>query len=569
MVWAHRFWLRLQTLLRRDRITQRLDDEIQFHLDHQIAENISAGMRPDEARYAAQRTFGNPTFLKEKARDTWGWRWLEQFTQDVRFGARLLLHSPLFTAVVVLSLALGIGSNAAIFSIVDALMLRQLPVTAPDQLVLLSQRTAQEADYAWSYPLYEQFRDHVDALAGVLCIAGGGKTRATFHSVVSDSQPELVERQDVSGGNWSVLGVRAAVGRMFTQEDDQLDNPHDVAVISYAFWKNRFDLDPQVIGRTFILYNTPFTIIGVAPLQFRGTRPDEQPQIWVPVTTRKHLRPGFRAFTEHGSSWLTVIARLRPTATSAQVRAQLDTLFQVDHHEQLRRWGSQLTPQHLAEEQTRHVEVESGANGFSWNRDRYSRSLYVLLTIGGLVLLIACVNVATLLLARAAEGNCRPDIDRCGALAPLPPTAHGERTVIRRCGRVERRGCDLGQPHAGGIRFGRRTSEAEPCARLAHVRVCDRACYRHGHIVRRRSGAAFDAHGYEPSVEAGPQRDTRCRQAGASTGQEPDRRASRAGAVAGHNCRAVHPHSGQAAQHGHRLRSRPCTALLARPRPKL
>jgi len=217
MVWAHRFWLRLQTLFRRDRITQRLDDEIQFHLDQQIAENISAGMSPDEARYAAQRTFGNPAFLKEKARDTWGWRWLEQFTQDVRFGARLLLHSPLFTAVVVLSLALGIGSNAAIFSIVDALMLRQLPVTAPDQLVLLSQRTAQEADYAWSYPLYEQFRDHVDALAGVLCIAGGGKTRATFHSVVSDSQPELVERQDVSGGYWSVLGVRAAVGRMFTE----------------------------------------------------------------------------------------------------------------------------------------------------------------------------------------------------------------------------------------------------------------------------------------------------------------------------------------------------------------
>ncbi|HTC77481.1 MAG TPA: ABC transporter permease [Terriglobales bacterium] len=402
MVWAHRFWLRLQTLFRRDRITQRLDDEIQFHLDQQIAENISAGMNVQEARYAAMRTFGNPTFLKEKARDTWGWLWLEQFAQDVRFGARLLLHSPLFTAVVVLSLALGIGSNAAIFSIVDALMLRQLPVTAPDQLVLLSQRTAQEADYAWSYPLYEQFRDHVDALAGVLCIAGGGKTRATFHSVVSDSQPELVERQDVSGGYWSVLGVRAAVGRMFTEEDDQLGDPHDVAVISYAFWKNRFDLDPHVIGRTFILYNTPFTIIGVAPLQFRGTQPDEQPQIWVPVTTRKHLRPGFRAFTEHGSSWLTVIARLRPTATSAQVRAQLDTLFQVDHREQLRRWGSQLTPQQLAEEQTRHVEVESGANGFSWNRDRYSRSLYVLLTIGGLVLLIACVNVATLLLARAA-----------------------------------------------------------------------------------------------------------------------------------------------------------------------
>src|SRR5437879_13899386 len=110
-------------------------------------------MSTEEARYAAHRTFGNPIFLKEKARGTWGWRWLEHSTQDVRFGARLLLHSPLFTAVVVLSLALGIGSNAAIFSIVDALMLRQLPVTAPAQLVLLSQRTAQEAVYPWSSPL--------------------------------------------------------------------------------------------------------------------------------------------------------------------------------------------------------------------------------------------------------------------------------------------------------------------------------------------------------------------------------------------------------------------------------
>lgn len=402
MMWAHRFWLKLQTLFCRNRSTELLNDEFQFHLDHRIAENLSAGMGREEARYAAMRTFGNATLFKEETRNTWGWTWLEQFAQDLRYAARQLLRSPLFTAVVVLSLALGIGSNAAIFSIVDALMLRQLPVTAPDQLELLSQRTAQEVDYSWSYPLYEQFRDHVDALAGVLCIAGGGKTRATFHSAVSDSQTELVERQDVSGSYWSVLGVHAAVGRMFAEEDDQLGNPHDVAVISYAFWKNRFNLDSQVIGRTFILYNTPFTIIGVAPPQFRGTQPDEQPQIWVPVTTRKHLEPGFRAFTEHGSSWLTVIARLRPTATSVQLRAQLDTLFQVDHREQLRRWGSQLTAQQLAEEQARHVEVESGATGFSWNRGTYSRSLYVLLTIGGLVLLTACVNVATLLLARAA-----------------------------------------------------------------------------------------------------------------------------------------------------------------------
>ena len=395
-------WRRLLSLAHRSRLDRELEEEIRLHIELRAKKYQEAGFPEEEACFAAKRQFGNSLMLRERSRELWAFRWLDELAQDIRFGARLLLRSPLFTAVIVLSLTLGIGSNAAIFTIVDALMLRQLSVTAPDQLVVLSDRTAYDTHYSWSYPLYEQFRDHVEGLAGVLCIAGGGKTRAAFHPAGSDSEPEFVERQDVSGNYWSVLGVRAAMGRMFTEEDDQLGDPHDVAVISYAFWKNRFNLDPQVIGRSFILYNTPFTIIGVAPPQFRGTRPDEQPQIWVPLTTRKHLQPGFRTFTEHGSSWLTVIARLRPTATSAQVRAQLDALFQVDHRELLRRWGSQLPAQQLAEELTRHVEVESGATGFSWDRDRYSRSLYVLLTIGGLVLLIACVNVATLLLARGA-----------------------------------------------------------------------------------------------------------------------------------------------------------------------
>ncbi|PYT18546.1 MAG: hypothetical protein DMG59_03950, partial [Acidobacteria bacterium] len=247
---------------------------------------------------------------------------------------------------------------------------------------------------------YEQFRDHADALAGVICIAGGGKTRASFDSVASESRPEVVEQQRVSGNYWTGLGVRAVIGRTFTVEEDQLRHPQDVAVISYAFWKSRFNLNPQVVGRSFILYNTRFTIIGVAPPQFRGTRPDQQPQIWTPITTLQHLSPQTSNFTAHGDWWLTVIARLRPGATRAQVEAQLDTLFQVDHREQLARWGSQLTAQQLAQEQGRHVELQSGATGFSWNRDRYSRSLYVLLTVAGLVLLVACVNVANLLLAR-------------------------------------------------------------------------------------------------------------------------------------------------------------------------
>src|SRR6267378_172820 len=156
MVWAHRFWLRLQTLFRRDRITQRLDDEIQFHLDQQIAENISAGMSPDEARYAAQRTFGNPTFLKEKARDTWGWIWLDQAGQDLRYGLRTLRNSPNFTAVAVLTLALGIGANTAIFSLLDGLVLRDLCVPHPEQLVRFGAHVPGDDYAALSLPMFQE-----------------------------------------------------------------------------------------------------------------------------------------------------------------------------------------------------------------------------------------------------------------------------------------------------------------------------------------------------------------------------------------------------------------------------
>jgi len=142
MMWAQRFWLRLQTLFRRDRSTQRLDDEIQFHLDQQIAENIAGGMSREEARYAAMRTFGNPTFLQEETRDTWGWTWLEQIAQDIRYASRQLGRSPGFTLAVVLSLALGIGANTAIFSYIDAWVIKPLPYPHADRLVALAKGTA-------------------------------------------------------------------------------------------------------------------------------------------------------------------------------------------------------------------------------------------------------------------------------------------------------------------------------------------------------------------------------------------------------------------------------------------
>jgi hypothetical protein len=175
MLWARRFWLQLQTLFRRNRSTQRLNDEIQFHIEQQIAENIAAGMNVQEARYAAMRTFGNPTISKEQARDAWGWTWLENLAHDFRYGLRTLRKNLGFTAVAVLTLALGIGANTAIFQLIDALRLRAIPVKEPQQLftVQLASTIGVRGDQASRYPVltnpvWEKLRDQQDVFSGVL-----------------------------------------------------------------------------------------------------------------------------------------------------------------------------------------------------------------------------------------------------------------------------------------------------------------------------------------------------------------------------------------------------------------
>src|SRR5215469_15631527 len=409
MLWIRRFWLRLQTLIRPNLSAQRLSDEVQFHLERQIAENIAAGRSPEEARYAAMRTFGNPTYLKEQARDTWGWTWLEHIAADLRYALRQLSRSPGFTAAVVLSLALGIGANTAIFSLIDAVMLRMLPVKNPERLVLLNwvcpKRPAAMAvqdgyvdntETGWrcpsfAYPAFEEFRAQNHVFDGIF-----GFTPLSHANVSIDGQAGLAEGELVTGDYFSGLGVSTILGRSITDVDQKASSPR-VTVISYAYWSRQFGRDPEVIGKHIALNAVPFTIVGVAPTEFFGVQPGRAVDIWAPLVDDAKLLPrGLEdrsPFSSRDWWWLTMVARLKPGVTEQQAASELDVLFQQSI--------SAAPAASVRAETTPHIELEPASKGLTFLREQFSQPLRILMVVVALVLLIACANVATLLLGRS------------------------------------------------------------------------------------------------------------------------------------------------------------------------
>jgi hypothetical protein len=255
--WFYTLPLRLRSLFRCAQVEQELDEELRYHLDRQIEENIAKGMTPEDARYAALRAMGGVEQRKEESRDMRRVSLIEELMQDLRYGMRTLRKSPGFTAVAVLSLALGIGANTAIFSLINALMLRMLPVKEPRELVLFSYTNAQGTDYSFNYPLYERFRDRNQYFTGIFTASNVGRARLTVEGTASEVETAL--QNPVSGNFFSVLGVNAVIGRTLTEADDRIDNPQPVAVISYDFWQRRFRLDPAVLGRRITLNDRPLT----------------------------------------------------------------------------------------------------------------------------------------------------------------------------------------------------------------------------------------------------------------------------------------------------------------------
>ena len=402
MVWARRFWIRLQSLLLRHRNAQQLDEEIQFHLEQQIAENLGAGMSRDEARYAARRTFGNPTVLKEETRDAWGWIAVEQIAKDLRYGLRMLGKNVGFSAVAMVTLALGIGANTAIFTVINAVMLRALPVKHPEELVTVgnparvhSWGTGTPRTDVFSYPLYRELQDNNRVFSSLLASSNLGNLR-----IATDGGPETASGRLVTENYFETLGVEALLGRTFTTDEGRTPGSAPVLVISYGYWQRRFSADASVIGRKIRLNNYPFTIIGVAPPGFFGAVVGDRPDLWAPMMMQPQLLPGRNFLESVNDAALLLIGRLKPGVTIEQARTNVNEVVKQALTVTLNARMSSDDRKAMQDAKIA-VEVLPGSRGLSRLRQEFSTPLLLLLGMVALVLLVACVNVANLMLARS------------------------------------------------------------------------------------------------------------------------------------------------------------------------
>jgi predicted permease len=393
-------WRRLLFYARRDQFDSDLEEEMRFHLEMKAQENAEAGMRPEEARYAAQRQFGNQTLLQEVSRDMWGVRSIETLFQDLRFGMRMLLKNPGFTTVIVITLALGIGANTAIFSLINTTLLKTLPVKDPQQLVFFMVAGPQGMGTGFSYTLFQQFNRNNHSFTGIIAANTPGRMRMAEPG--TGGQVELVQAGRVSGNFFSELGVRAIAGRTLTEDDDSPTSGQPVAVISYDYWKRRFGLDPGVVGRKIMLDDFPFTIVGVAPPGFFGIEVGGNTDLWWPIRMTPQVIPGAQSLNDGGHRWLYLMARLKPGMNLEQAQAEANAVFRQQLNEIAPERLASLTTAQRRNHFARNIKLVAGGAGFSWLRERVKQPLLILLIVVGLVLLIACANVANLLLARAA-----------------------------------------------------------------------------------------------------------------------------------------------------------------------
>lgn len=398
---ASEAWRRLRGLMKRQEIEEELRAEMEEHVARLRRGFEAQGMTADEAARAARLRFGNERPLREESRATWGFPRLESIAQDLRFGARLLRRSPGFTVVAVLTLALGIGANTAMFSVMNAVVLASLPVQHPEQLVYLHTSgfpggQTGYGDTSMRMQVYETLRNEKRVFSDLIAWVPLSLTGDTPARV--GSQPEQLRADMVSGNFFTGLGVRPVQGRVFNIGDETEHAAY--AVLSYDYWTRRFDRSSTALGQTIYLKGVPFTIVGVAAPSFEGLDQGTSTQVWIPLQTNPYVKPWGSPSTDkhdnlYGSAWwyLLTIGRLQPNVSGRQALEYLQPIF--------RRAAYLENPEQDDGDRPPQLSF-TDARGMEGLRKEYEKPLRILMAMALLVLVIACANVAMLLLARNA-----------------------------------------------------------------------------------------------------------------------------------------------------------------------
>lgn len=379
MTWLRRFWMRVQSLLRGLENARRLKDEIAFHLEQQVAENIASGMSEEEARRSALRLFGNPEVVKEETQDTWGWTSLEHFGRDLRNGARSLWRTPRFAVAAVFVMALGIGATTALFTVVRSVLLEPLPFEEPSRLLRLYEHFDERIPFnASAAGIFSEWKKQSKSLSDLAIYQSDDEYNL---SGTGGQLPEKVKGSECSWNLFPLLGVKPAIGRAFNAEDDQ-PSANGTVVLSWGLWKTRFAGDPGVVNQTIRLNAKPYTVVGVMPEWFAF--PDPRVQVFTPVYHEESPQ-AMQAVDSHDFS---TVGRLKPGVNEKEAEAELSLITRRIH-----------------EAQRANPFISKGADTRPLLEDVVGEVKTPLLTLfaaTGCLLLIACLNVASLLVARQA-----------------------------------------------------------------------------------------------------------------------------------------------------------------------
>lgn len=383
-------------------------ESIREHLDEMVEDLMEQGMSKEEAIRASHRKFGNATQIEQRSREVWQWPRLESLWADIRYSVRRLCKTPGFTITALMTLALGIGANAGIFTLLDAVLLKSLPLPRPQELYLVKENDKPAEKSRFSYPLFKRLEQQLPASGAIAAMSW---TNDLYTNTETGSQ-ERVKGQLVSGDYFQVFETYPVLGRLFTHEDDDKLSGSPNVVISYTFWKERFDKASTVIGRKIDVNGVPFTIVGVAAPGFFGARQGTEPDLWIPLTMQSDVRyaahysnsnpsdPSTPWLPQENIQWLQFIVRVKEPVIVPQMMAVMNREYRQAL--ELRRHDAGSKRQLQSNKQ---LILEPGQQGFATLKQQFAQPLVLLMGMAGIVLLIVCANIASLLLARAVANE--------------------------------------------------------------------------------------------------------------------------------------------------------------------